>query len=105
MKSKLSPGKKKPAIRPDSAKITKITASGPRLVIACSKFSITLIVAHHGLRERFDAWYTNKCKYHTSAQVSNERKRDMGEKISLSISERTVHGKKFRNLRADGITP
>jgi large subunit ribosomal protein L25 len=57
------------------------------------------------LRELFDAWYTNKCKYHTSAQVSNERKRDMGEKISLSISERTVHGKKVRNLRADGITP
>lgn len=29
----------------------------------------------------------------------------MGEKISLSISERTVHGKKVRKLRADGITP
>ena len=29
----------------------------------------------------------------------------MGEKISLSISERTVHGKKVRNLRAEGIIP
>ncbi len=55
--------------------------------------------------EHFDTWYSSKCKYHTSAQVSNERKREMGEKISLSISERTVHGKKVRSLRAKGITP
>lgn len=29
----------------------------------------------------------------------------MGEKISLKIEERTVHGKKVKNLRKEGLTP
>lgn len=29
----------------------------------------------------------------------------MGDKITLNVSERTVHGKKVRQLRADGIVP
>jgi large subunit ribosomal protein L25 len=29
----------------------------------------------------------------------------MGEKITLAVSERTVHGKKVKNLRAEGLIP
>ena len=29
----------------------------------------------------------------------------MGDKITLKIEERTVHGKKVKNLRKEGLTP
>lgn len=41
----------------------------------------------------------------TSEQVSNERKRSMGEKISLKLDMREVHGKKVRKLRGEGLVP
>lgn len=34
-----------------------------------------------------------------------KRKREMGEKISLKVDERTAHGKKVKKLRLAGITP
>ena len=40
-----------------------------------------------------------------SVRVSNERKREMGDRISLKIEERKVRGKKVKNLRKAGITP
>lgn len=39
VKSKLSPGKKKPINRPDSAKITKSTANHPAVVMIVTKSS------------------------------------------------------------------
>ena len=40
-----------------------------------------------------------------SVRVSNERKREMGDRISLKIEERKVRGKKVKNLRKAGVTP
>ena len=44
-------------------------------------------------------------QYQTSAKVSNERKREMGEKITLKIEKREILGKKVRALRRQGLTP
>lgn len=44
-------------------------------------------------------------QYQTSEQVSNERKRSMGEKISLKLDVREVYGKKVRKLRDQGFVP
>lgn len=44
-------------------------------------------------------------QYQASEKVSNERKREMGEKITLKLDERTVRGKKVKSLRQQGLTP
>ena len=47
-------------------------------------------------------WYNKSTRFRKS--IHNER-REMGDKITLKIDERDVHGKKVANLRKEGLIP
>jgi large subunit ribosomal protein L25 len=46
-----------------------------------------------------------KYKHYKLRKRILERRREMGDKITLQVDERDVHGKKVKTLRAKGLTP
>jgi ribosomal protein L25 (general stress protein Ctc) len=47
----------------------------------------------------------NKGVISISVKVSTRRRRDMGDKITLTLSKRTEQGKKVARLRKEGLVP